>query len=72
MKTSDLILLRELPVIQKIIEDETWLESERRGCRVSPDDRAVRERVCEIVLRIGHELRASVTAAMAGDRRAAR
>ena len=65
MKTSDPVLLRELPVIRKIIEDETWLESERRGCRVSSDDRVVRARVCEIVLRIGHELRESVMAAMA-------
>ena len=65
MKTSDPVLLRELPVIRKIIEDETWLESERRGYRVSPNDRVVRERVCEIVLRIGHELRESVMAAMA-------
>ena len=65
MKTSDPVLLRELPVIRKIIEDETWLESERRGYRVSPNDRVVRERVCEIVLRIGQELRESVMAAMA-------
>ena len=65
MKTSDPVLFRELPIIQKIIDDETWLEGERRGCHVSPDDHVVREKVCEIVLRIGQELRASLTAAIA-------
>jgi hypothetical protein len=65
MKSSDPILFRELPIIRKIIDDETWLESERRGCRVSSDDRVVREKVCEIVLRIGQELRDSLTAAIA-------
>lgn len=57
MKTCDPILFRELPVIQQIIHDELWLEGERRGCRVSADDRIVRDRVCEIVLRIGQQLR---------------
>ena len=31
MKTCDPILFRQLPMIKKIIEDETWLEGERRG-----------------------------------------
>ena len=57
-------LFRELQVIQKIIDDETWLEGERRGCRVSPDDPVVRENVCRIVLRVGQELRESVTRSM--------
>jgi hypothetical protein len=65
MKTSDPVLFRELPIIQKIIDDETWLEGERRGCHVSPDDQVVREKVCEIVLRVGQELRESLTAAIA-------
>jgi hypothetical protein len=49
----DPVLFRQLPVIQKIIDDETWLEGERRGHTVSADDVVVRERVCEIVLRVG-------------------
>jgi hypothetical protein len=57
-------LFRELQVIQKIIQDETWLEGERRGCYVSPDDPVVRENVCCVVLRIGQELRASVMRTM--------
>jgi hypothetical protein len=58
-------LFRELQVIRKIIDDETWLEGERRGCYVSPEDPVVREKVCAVVLRIGRELRESVTRAMA-------
>ena len=64
MNPHDPVLVRELPVIQKIIHDETWLEGERRGCQVRPDDRVVRENVCEIVLRIGQQLRDSVSAAL--------
>lgn len=59
MNTLDPIIFRQLPMIQKIIDDETWLEGERRGCPVSPSDSTVRARVCEIVLRIGQELRES-------------
>ena len=54
-------LLRQLPVIQKVIRDETWLEGERRGCPVSAQDPAVRENVCQVVLRIGRELREQLT-----------
>lgn len=57
MEPLDPILHHEIPVIRKIIQDETWLEGERRGCRVTDDDRVVRERVCEVVMRIGQQLR---------------
>ena len=60
MSPPDPVVSRELPVIKKIIDDETWLEGERRGCQVRPDDRAVRERVCAIVLQIGQQLRESL------------
>jgi len=53
----DPVVRRQVPVIQKIIADETWLEGERRRCPVSPDDPAVRENVCQVILRIGRELR---------------
>lgn len=62
MIPGDPVLLREIPVIQKIIQDETWLEGERRGCSVAPTDRVVRERVCEVILRIGQELRDALSA----------
>jgi hypothetical protein len=64
MTPRDPVLFRELPVIQKIINDETWLEGERRGREVSPNDPVVREKVCEIVLRIGQQLRETVTASL--------
>jgi hypothetical protein len=57
MRSADPTLLRQLPLIRKIIDDETWLEGERRGCSVSPQDPRVRLKVAEIVLRVGAELR---------------
>ena len=62
---SDPVIIRELPAIEKIVRDETWLEGERRGDYVSPDDPVVRENVCQVVLRIGEQLRRSLT--QAGD-----
>jgi hypothetical protein len=53
----DPITRRQLTVIKKIIQDETWLEGERRKEPVSPRDPAVMEKVCEVVLRIGGDLR---------------
>lgn len=47
----------EVPVIAKIVRDETWLEGERRRQPVSPEDPVVRENVCQVVLRIGAQLR---------------
>lgn len=68
----DPVVVRELPVIRKIIEDETWLEGERRGCRVNADDRIVRDRVCEVVLRIGQQMRDAITASITGSMRVER
>ena len=62
MAPIDPVVFRELPVIQKVIDDETWYEGERRGCYVSPDDPVVRENVCMVILRIGRELRETFTA----------
>ena len=67
MNHRDPVLCRELPVIQKIIQDETWLEAERRGCPVMEDDCVVRAKVCEIVLRIGQQLRESFSAPAAPE-----
>jgi hypothetical protein len=61
MKAVDPVVVRELRTIEKIVRDETWLEGERRGCWVSQEDPVVREKVCEIVLRIGAQLRASLS-----------
>jgi hypothetical protein len=61
----DPVLFRELPVIEKIIEDETWLEGERRRCSVSKDDPVVRENVCLVILRIGAAMRAALASELA-------
>ena len=53
-------------MIRQIIEDETWLEGERRGCEVPANDSVVRENVCRVVLRIGQQLRDSIEAQLAG------
>jgi hypothetical protein len=66
MKIFDPVVLRELPIIQKIIQDETWLEGERRGCLVLPTDGVVRQKVCEVILRIGEELRESLAVTVTG------
>ena len=68
MTPLDPITFRQLPVIQKIIDDETWLEGERRGRWVSPEDPVVRENVCTVVLRVGQQLRESLAGAIAGQR----
>ncbi|MFZ5493705.1 MAG: hypothetical protein ACOZE5_00020 [Verrucomicrobiota bacterium] len=65
MAAFDPVLFRQLPVIQQIIADETWLEAERRGCPVRPDDPAVREHVCAVILRIGAALREVLTLELA-------
>jgi hypothetical protein len=56
----DPIVSLEIPLIQKIIQDETWLEGERRGCSVVSADPVVQEHVCEVILRVGQELRMSL------------
>jgi hypothetical protein len=60
MPALDPLIFRQFPLIQKIIADETWLEGERRGCWVSPDDTVVRENVCQVILRVGAAMRASI------------
>lgn len=57
---SDPHLARQLPLIARIIQDEVWLEGERRGCAVPASDPVVREKVCDVVLRVGADLRARV------------
>ncbi len=59
----------ELPVIRKIIQEETWLEGERRRCLVNPDDAVVRENVCRVILRVGRQLREDTERALANPAR---
>ena len=67
MQSIDPVVFRELSVIHKIIEDETWLEGERRGSWVSVDDPVVRENVCLVVLRVGEQLREAMRQAIAAN-----
>ena len=66
MQPHDPVARRQLPVIQKIICDETWLEGERRGCPVPSTDPIVRDNVCSVVLRVGGQLRASLSENIGG------
>ncbi len=59
LQSIDPIAHLELEVIQKIIQDETWLEAERRGEPVDQADPIVISSVCDIVMRIGAQLRSS-------------
>jgi len=67
----DPIMARQLPAIRKIIADETWLEGERRGRQVAPNDPVVRENVCRVVLRVGQQLRDSLQRELTQPDRAA-
>lgn len=62
MNATDPVVLRQLPYLARIIQDEVWLEGERRGCAVPPDDPVVRENVCGVVLRVGADWRVRFTA----------
>lgn len=57
MTKLDPIVFLQLPIIRRIIDDEIWLESERRGYAVTPNDHVVLENVCQVVLRIGRQMR---------------
>ncbi len=70
MNQPDPVLTRQLPLIAKIVADETWLEGERRGGPVAAEDTAVRENVCLVVLRMGHEMRQQVLREMAAEKQA--
>ena len=50
------IQIAELPIIQKITDDEKWLMSELFGCDVG-DCQELRNKVTEVVLRCGEEMR---------------
>jgi len=51
------IVGQEIPLIRKIIDDETWLEGERRNQPVSAQDQRVVENVCRVVLQVGADMR---------------
>ena len=40
----------EIPDVKCIVDNECWLEGERRGHAVDPSDEAIRMRVADIIL----------------------
>ena len=68
VRTHDPVVTRELPVIKKIIADETWLEGERRGCSVPCSDPVVVNNVCSVIMRVGKQLRQSLSDCAAEDK----
>jgi hypothetical protein len=50
MSRETQIIRAEIPEIARILENECWLESERRGYEVGPHDEVIRRRVAEIIL----------------------
>ena len=69
MTPLDPVVLKEMPLIRKIIRDETWFEGERRGCRVPSDDPVVRENVCQVIFRVGEEMRRTFQADISANAR---
>ena len=51
------IIRAELPVVKQIIQDEIWLEGERRGCSVSSYDPVVTKHVADVLFRNGERIR---------------
>ena len=47
---SDEIIRAEIPDIARIVQDECWLEAERRGHPIDRHDPTIQQRVAEIIL----------------------
>jgi hypothetical protein len=61
MNPESELIQAEIPHVQQIVQDECWLEGERRGMAVDPCEEVIQERVAEIILSgIGEQLRASI------------
>lgn len=58
MNPESEFIQRELADVREIVQDECWLEGERRGGPVDPSDVAVQIRVADILLSgVGQQLR---------------
>ncbi len=64
---ADPVLRQQLPCVAQIIRDEVWLEAERRGHTVPPDDPVVRANVCAVILRIGAQMRTDALEQIAAE-----
>ena len=50
------LIKAEIPLVEKIINDETWYEGERRNCSVSREDKEVQLNAAKVVLREGDKI----------------
>jgi hypothetical protein len=50
MDEESQIIRAEIPDVKSIVDNECWLEGERRGQPVDGRDKTVRERVADIIL----------------------
>ncbi len=44
-----LIIKEEAAIVEKMVDDETWYEGERRGCFIPKDDPTVMDKVFNIL-----------------------
>jgi hypothetical protein len=51
------VIKAEIPIIQKILNDETWYEGERRHCTVDMQDIEIQKKVAEICINKNTEIR---------------
>ena len=49
MSESEFIRV-EIPDVRAIVQNECWLEGERRGCPVDSRDQVIQQRVADIIL----------------------
>jgi hypothetical protein len=52
-----LLIKEQIPFIEQIIKDECWYEAERRNEAVTANDPVILTKICDIVLRVGAEMR---------------
>ena len=50
MSPESKFIRSEIPDVKNIVENECWLEGERRGQPVDAQDDTIRERVAQIIL----------------------
>ena len=56
-KAAMLIIEEQIPIIRKMLQDETWYEGVRRNAPVDPNDPAVQKRVGELIMEHGAKMR---------------
>jgi hypothetical protein len=58
MSPESEMIAAELPAVRRMVDEECWLEGERRGMPVDPSDEVVQSKVAELILSgVGQQLR---------------